>query len=328
MEGSKDQDGVKLHPARWFGLALAGGLLAVPLLAANDPRAFTLGVLRRDGILVPFATYDGARWRNVWPQPRKQANVPISMRDVPAAWWGATGLQTRWTLTPVSGAHRPLTLVSPVWMGAQCQMNIGLRTDYQARPVGRLEPNQPYPKDGVATTGMQPLEPIEVLDEKTAEWTKISDSLQPYFNDAENVAIERWRSWKHPYTQAERAKIRATVEVLCRSSYQGPGTALYYLEAIKRYPKRDGSGKCDVVTFASGWVRVGAFVWEMHVEAAATSCRLDGVSFMLPLGLLRLDKHPLWVVQWGGWAEERYEVLEIGPTNVTSVISTPGGNCW
>ncbi len=314
--------------ARWFAVVLAAGPLVVPLLAADGAQPFSLGVLRRDGILLPFATYDGTRWRNTWPQPRKESDVPISMRDVPATWWGAPGLRTKWTLTTVGGGHRTLTLVDPAWVGAQCQMNIGLRTDYPPKPVGRIDANQPYPKDGVATTAPQPLEAIEVLDSSAPEWGKISEYLQPRFTEAENQAIARWRNWKHPYTEAERAKVRARIEVLCRSSYQGPGTALYYFEAVKRYPKRDGSGTCGVVTFARGLLRVGTFVWEVSLTATATSCRLDGIEFMLPLGVLRLGKQPLWIVQWGTWGEERYEVLEIAPSTITALVSTSGGNCF
>ncbi|HEV2179274.1 MAG TPA: hypothetical protein VGR59_03090 [Gemmatimonadaceae bacterium] len=56
--------------------------------AARAPRArFVLGVLRRDGIVIPFATFDGKDWRTDWPAPRDHVDVPIDIASVPKDWW-------------------------------------------------------------------------------------------------------------------------------------------------------------------------------------------------------------------------------------------------
>src|SRR5207253_3038803 len=52
------------------------------------PDMFTVGVLRRDGIVVPFAAYDGKQWRNRWLTPGADVDVPIDLRNVPSRWWG------------------------------------------------------------------------------------------------------------------------------------------------------------------------------------------------------------------------------------------------
>ena len=33
----------------------------------ESKQSFTLAVVRRDSIAIPFATYDGKRWKNAWP---------------------------------------------------------------------------------------------------------------------------------------------------------------------------------------------------------------------------------------------------------------------
>ena len=83
----------------------AGALLlalGAALGAADAPRVvFGVGVLRRDGIIIPFGAFDGKRWSNNWPAPQDDLTVPINVRDVPSRWWGPTrALQTwqAWTL--------------------------------------------------------------------------------------------------------------------------------------------------------------------------------------------------------------------------------------
>src|SRR5436190_8764466 len=63
-------------------------LLAAAFAAADSPR-FTIGVLRRDGVAVPFATYDGKAWAGRWPAPAREPEIPINLRSVPSKWLDA-----------------------------------------------------------------------------------------------------------------------------------------------------------------------------------------------------------------------------------------------
>ena len=53
------------------------GLGAALWAADSAPGAFTVGVLRRDGVIVPFAAFDGKRWSNRWPPPALDSTVPV-----------------------------------------------------------------------------------------------------------------------------------------------------------------------------------------------------------------------------------------------------------
>ena len=56
--------------------------LALPLATvARD--AFTIAVLRRDGILIPFAAFDGRAWETPWPASDSGVVLPIALGDVP-----------------------------------------------------------------------------------------------------------------------------------------------------------------------------------------------------------------------------------------------------
>src|ERR1700760_1949162 len=93
-----------------FARTVAGAAVVLSLggvvLAARAPRdAFGVGVLRRDGIIVPFAAFDGKKWIDNWPLPDAEVHVPISVRDVPASWWGPTPPLEHWQAW-IGGAPR------------------------------------------------------------------------------------------------------------------------------------------------------------------------------------------------------------------------------
>src|ERR671932_390189 len=101
----------------------------------KDPR-LAPGVLRRNGVLLPFASYDGS-WSVTWPYAA--AEFPISLDDVPKKWWGAPGREAPWTAW-LDGTRRPLKLEKPVAVPVFCDTRLGIRTDYVGVPPDRPEP--------------------------------------------------------------------------------------------------------------------------------------------------------------------------------------------
>jgi hypothetical protein len=49
--------------------------LAVMAAAESRP-VFSVGALRRDGIVIPFATYDKNHWETNWPVPKLDMTSP------------------------------------------------------------------------------------------------------------------------------------------------------------------------------------------------------------------------------------------------------------
>ncbi|MGH9158856.1 MAG: hypothetical protein ACRD2X_02560, partial [Vicinamibacteraceae bacterium] len=67
------------------GLLLGLIATAVPVVAQSS--AFTLAVVRRDGVLVPFVTFTGTTFERRWPEPERRTDVPAALDDVPSSWW-------------------------------------------------------------------------------------------------------------------------------------------------------------------------------------------------------------------------------------------------
>src|SRR5262249_47343551 len=114
-----------------FGVAL----LAASVLAAERAAPFTVGVLRRDGIVVPFATYDGRSWSERWPKPTDDLSIPVTVGSVPSKWWGPTGPLDTWQAWVEGGEPRSVKVLQPDWVDAHCVRQIGLRTDYQPNQI-------------------------------------------------------------------------------------------------------------------------------------------------------------------------------------------------
>src|SRR5689334_14898812 len=133
------------------GRRLAAALLLATLAAAGAAAAerqkFTLAALRRDGVIIPFASFDGKSWGVYWPVSDFGVTMPISLSDIPRKWWGPQGPEAPWTARLAEGETRPLTIKKPVHAKVFCVGRPGLATDYQGGVLNPLEPT--VPKDGL-----------------------------------------------------------------------------------------------------------------------------------------------------------------------------------
>jgi hypothetical protein len=304
-------------------------LALVPvLLLADDPSSFMLSVLRRDGILVPFASYHKGKWATPWPVPGKSAIIPLALADVPSEWWWKVPPTATWTLWPVDGAARPLRTTAPAIYPAQCTSGVGLTTDYKTERPIPPPIERPFPKDGLAISGPVKIDRIEVLDNRAPEWDDFTRRIRQPFAHVERNAVREFSHWRPPLSRDERESRPVTIESLYRAKVPAAGE-IYFVEASRSYDDPRQKDGCDVVTFVSGWIRP----WkpDRHVfdlSAVVTYCDRAGVEFVLPLGLLRLESRPpAWIVQVASWDYERYVIIETGPNENKLLVNAFGGNC-
>ena len=328
------------------GLALAWivSLLGVVPLGGESRPPVTFAVLREDGILIPFATFDG-KWKNPWPKPAVEAEVPITLADVPKAWWPGKRIQREWTLWTPDGGTRRLTAAAPAWVRAQCVSNVGLRSDFKSDTVLPDPETMPYPKAGLATSAgaeAVKVDPISVLDSSSPEWKQLLIDLPPVFLEAEMKTASQFDFTSFlPYVSGFM-KGPIVIEALYRASDIVPGRLIYYFEATRRYAvtmaRADSrtagvtlklTSPCDLVTFGSGWIREGQGRYEVYIRAVITDCQRQDVSFQHPLGVVRVHRgRPLWIVQWSSWQAEWYSVIDFAnPIEPRPLFETWGGGC-
>jgi hypothetical protein len=316
-------------------------LLALCAMAASQPpqavppppreaaERGALAILRRDGILLPLASFNRDTWRVTWPDSKSPTEVPRTIRDIPDGWWG-TRTPELWTAFLFSGEVRPIALRDPVLYRTFCSRKLGLRTTYesaQAPPPPTQE--DPFPKDGIAVSGYARIEPIETVPEGTL-WKALEASLVEEFNRVETLTVRSVANdagWGHPFKEAERRKLPIRVESWYRSPGAEPGSTVSYVEAVRKYPARPEDKGCGLETIVSGWIyhAQGENDVTKDLRAKIAYCDRVGVAYMLPFGRIRPRDQGYWIYQLSGWDDERYQVARIERRKMRLVLEVFGG---
>jgi hypothetical protein len=319
------------------GVSAGGGQEAKQGEAAGRRDHLVLAVVRNDGILVPFAAFNGRKWSAPWPflQRRFGPNnieIPVNLASVPLDWWGGER-PGDWRLWPMnSETSRPLTLSTPMVIPIGADRQLGFRTDQPPvlPPVPPFE--LPFPKIGVAVAGDTPLTKIVTVSGLSGAWKTFAESLREEITKAEDRAlgaVSASSNWRHPIKREARAALVAELEAWYITPI-GPGDErLSYIEAVKKYPLQPDDKGCGLETFVSGWVYHGsgqqkkAKAW---LSAVVTYCDRRGVSYMLPFGQLKVNDRVHWIVQMSGRDHEWYAVVEATPDRARYVAEFQAGS--
>jgi hypothetical protein len=304
-------------------------LLAAASLGAAEPRteAFAVGVMRRDGVLVPFAAFDGKRWVATWFAPTREMQIPINLQSVPKSWWGPTTPQPEWQLWPLppgGAAARTVRVTQPDWVQTHCLRQIALRTDYRAeRPIPPWS-EQPYPKDGIAIAPGQPIERVDVVAPQSAEAQDLRGVVTAAFDKAERDLAGRFT---HPIKTEAREKVAVNLEAVYAF---GASPRFYYVESARGYRVDDpkAADGC-AMAFGTGWFIKDADnrVKKLDMVVDLLPCSMDGATYMLPFGVVHAAGRAFWLAQYSGWKHERYMVIELKKNNVEALVATYGGGC-
>ena len=321
--------------SRFGPLVVLALVTAVPLLGQGKG-PFGLGVLRRDGVLIPFASYNGRSWTADWPGI-DSTELPISLDAVPKRWWGAPGPAAPWTAHFLDGRTQPLALKRPAHLRVFCGTHIGVQTDYQGGEFDQRDPT--IAKDALAVAGTAQVLPIVPISIHAQDAKRIVAAITDDFNREEKDAADRFMNWFHPYGETLRKSFPIELEVFHRARDSTPSGEWItnYIEAVRRFPAGavaggwvagGGDQSCGLITFVRGWVieRDGQKP-VIDIGARITYCDRADVSFMQPLARLIIDREPYWIYQVSSWRDELYGVSRITPTEVRPVLTVAGGGC-
>jgi hypothetical protein len=289
-----------------------------------------LGVLRRDGILFPFASFNRDSWQITWPIGLTGLTLPPSLSAIPDRWWG-TRAPEKWRVRLTTGEEAQIAPRTPVVFPVFCSRRVGVRTTYQsAQPAVMGLPN-PYPKDGLAITGDVAIEAIESVNTSSPEGAELLSQLLTQFDNVEEATIRGVRNaakWRHPIERRERNKFPLRLEGWYRSPSSEPGWTVSYVEVARQYPPGPEDKGCGLETLVSGWLHHenGKLKEEASLRGKITYCDRVGATYMLPFGRIKPSNKWYWIYQLSGWEAEWYQVAEIGRERVRHVIEVPAGS--
>jgi len=308
--------------------------LLVPLLsparpAPDNAQPFMLGVVRRDGVISPFAAFNGKHWSAPWPGTLRYLELPFSVEAVPRKWWGNVGTPSEMTIWTAGTNRGVVRLERPTQMQPMCSMRLAVRSSYKSTQPPPPPAERPYPKDGLAITGTQSIDAIDILTPWASEWVPTALLLMDPFASAEQDAVRAFTAWKHPVSRAERARVPLELETMYRAAMDKPGWTAYHVEAVKRYPAGPDDEGCGPMTSVGAWMTVGPDGKHAMTiyRADVTYCERAGSSFMLPLGLIKTGGRHYWVYQISGHTREYYVVARPVSDSVQSVVDYEAGVC-
>lgn len=304
--------------------------VVVPLSSSPKPSAprFTLGVLRHDGLLLPFASFDRRRWEAPWPPSTFGLTLPISLADVPAKWWGAVQVDTPWTAWLPDGTTRPLALEKPGIVPVFCANKLAVSTNYPGGPFNPREPTSP--KDALGVAGNAPLQTITEVSVHAPDARHLIDLMADAFNAEEQRAVSRFTEWTHPFGAARRKQFPIALEAIYRAHETTPRGSWMttYVEAVRKFPAQPGENGCGLITFVRGWITEAEGKKPViNIGARVVYCDRANVSFMLPLGRVLLEGDAYWIYQISSWRDEAYTITRVRPDGTRPVLVVNGGAC-
>jgi hypothetical protein len=299
---------------------------------------FSLGVLRRDGFLLPFASFDGRSWQVTWPGTDISVPLPIALSDVPKRWWGAAGAEARWNAWFPDAPARPLKLEKPFQVPVFCGAYLAVGTDYRGAAPTEREPT--VAKDALAIAGDVTPRPIPRLSLYAEDTARMIKAITAKFNEEEAIAASQFSGWRHPWGARSRAQFPIELEAFYRATEETPrgNFRTSYIEAIRKFTAREEDQGCGLITFVRGWVtEVPGKEPLLNLGAKVTYCDRAEVSFIQPFGRIAVDQgggrgrgagpDVYWVYQVSSWRDEFYTVARVSPEGVRPVLAVAGGGC-
>jgi len=291
---------------------------------------FLVAALRRDGIVIPFAAFDGKNWKAPWPEEIAAKDVPADLESIPREWWGKTGPLAQlaaWANGVSRGVIR-LHLGKPARLALMCDARVGLASDYRSPDEAPPVTVQPYPKDGLAVSGDQRVDAIQILASESPEWAAATREMTVDFDEAEERAARTFTAWLHPFSNVARRRYPPRIEAMYGAPMDEAGWTAYYLEAVREYPPGPGDLGCGLVTSANGWMAVGPNgKRSFDLRARITYCDREGVRYMLPLGLIKAGERNYWAYQMSGFGREAYLIVRPRPKEIVSEVQYSAGLC-
>jgi hypothetical protein len=304
---------------------LSGSAVGIQKREQAPKQRLTLGVMRSDGILLPFAAFDGSKWSTPWPSAigggleGGPSELPANLAAIPEDWWGPE-VPSQWHLWSREGEPALLfKILSPATIRIGIARRFALRTDYRANFNPFVPPFElPYPKEGLAVGGEVPVQRILSVSRRAPAFQHLLDRIRPDIDAAEERTIGALRAnarWAHPFDKTVRSKVDPELEAWYTAPIGQTGANVSYIEAVKKYPVLPEDKGCGLESFISGWVHQDERQSKpkTQLKVVVTYCDRDKASYMLPLGLMQLRDRTHWAFQMSGQDHEWYAVAELAP---------------
>jgi hypothetical protein len=273
-----------------------------------------IGVVRGDGILLPLASQENEAWTVLRLFTSAGDRTLYKLVD------GQSVPREGWTYVPWdSGAPRPLAVLNMVTTDAHCGKQEGFATNAPP-PVSKLD--SPHLMSGIAIHGDASAVRAEDMVRQPDEMSRRVARFVVQLTHALEVETASVRPNLPPAVPPnERERVPVQITTLARDRV-GDGGAhryvdYYYFEAHKRYRA--------VESYANGWLEsspgsLSVLRTTAGIYRGGETARQRG----RVLGVLRMRRSSVWVMEMRGYEGDTYEIVEPG---LQHVLKVEGGGC-
>jgi len=309
-------------------LALVLGALvsaaAAASLAAQAQGPLIVAYMESNGELVPIARYDGARWRNTWPEPiDRDSPLPVrSVGRIPRAWLGQPVPLTWTAWSEATGKQQRVTVTGVDREGA-CVESITLTTSFKPDPSS----------DGLAFDRPTMVSAIVTLEEGSPEWDALRREIAPHLSAA--IA-----STSLPQPGAEQGERGARVLALARaesstaetvvveSVFRDPRFPVYFIEVHRQFKGIPADTDYDALSYG-GWFRrdgAGALI-PISASLVPSSTAADKEPRYTPIGILRLGTGTIWAMSEWGKESQTIVLFDVSAKGIRKLTSAEISGC-
>jgi hypothetical protein len=307
-----------------------------PTLPAEE-NAFLAGMLRSDGIIIPFACHDGSRWETPWPEADAAIDTSLhALNALPKAWFAPLAAVPReWYIRTSNGGFRAVEAIRAVTVQSRCSTVIGLESSFISGKTGIPAAPQPgaipnrqadpgVSKGGIALSRNIQTRSVVSVGKESAEWRTLFAAIRNEFAQAEEKR-------GHPLPKETREREELVILSLHRGVPEPDGSVVCRFEAARNYVASallPGTSPAGCARF-SGWIRLDRTGSPSFIAKEFSLDRfvapLEPV--FLPVGIISLGGNSFWVAEERNRGSESYFILEVGRTEVRTVARAFGGGC-
>ena len=269
--------------------------------------------------LIPFADFDGERWRPIWPEPVNGEVHPIPVEQIPAEWWGRSSFQTTWEIVEPNGRRRGvrITGTTPTSLGSGCAINLGLTTDAPPKTFsyGSL----------LATNQSDVVEAIGTLTPDTPIWRTVDVLLPDIYRRHEATAWSDVSSEFRPDLTAPLSSPRLDAAY----AFEDDHGDYAYFESSREFARRPDQRGTER-SFITGWLwRPSATMPFQLIKVRSATNDEDNKSeqSLRPLGVVLDGSRRFWIGLLSSYAYTGLTVFDVRRAGVKQLLRADYGGC-
>jgi hypothetical protein len=314
-------------------LAIAALLLAaLPLSPSAQSDVISLASVTSDGMLVPFAVYDGKNWLTPWPEPGSSAvdsieNPTAEQLEALPTFWKTKGLQVPkvwrlWLSDGTGPSH--ISVLKRVGYEAGCERQAGLVTDFKHEP--NLHLTRYLASDGPVSIE-HPID-LRTAETRAAGWEDVVEAIMKAFPLHEERAIAEWRKGGAAFNLSRTARLAQPIQLRKLYAHRDGRRRVVFFEGVREYNVPLSEPGCNGKTFFSGWAISdnGAAPVIRGGPAVVTDCDEMETTRAVPLGVIRGVADGLWILNNQYYESDALSIVSVGRT-IRELLQTHGGGC-